>query len=560
MKKGIALILAIILSFTSVGVIAAEGTASANAVEAINVEISEFDFTVTYSKDTAFEKATLQMFTKDFSNMIYMAEETPVETDGKYIATFETFSVDRTLPTDQYIIRASNGQTIETKTVDFFNYEQQINLFKAMRDAENDTDLSVAFEAGKTLVDYGYSTYSSFSPNWQGKIRASVLDIVWDMNKTDDEHMQQFFEYMDKMYEAVGILAETTATQVISKIDTTQMLTFDKTFYTQALITDKTYIGNIVVNHNYEQYADVEAAMLALYDQFDGAVLTYIIANCDWVTAEEVLKYYDTKTLIDVDFESKYNALNPNKKNSVFINLKNEKITDYTKVAERFAYYAQLAAQKPKDNTSGGSSSGGIGVVIPKPILTPTPTPTPIPTEISFNDLGSVSWAEDAITKLADKGAIAGDGNGNFNPQNSITREEFTKIIVAAFDIYDENAVENFDDVSDSDWSAKYIASAYQNGLISGIGDGIFGRKNAITREDAAVILYRIYQKTNEVVKSTKTFADAEAISDYAKDPISAMYQLKILNGYEDGNFYPKKNITRAEGAVMIYNLYKLYE
>ncbi len=560
MKKGIALIIAVILSFTSAGVIAAEGTASADTAEPIDVEISEFNFTVTYSKDTEFEKATLQMFNNDYTEMLYMAETTPVQSDGKYVAAFEQFSVDSSLPTGKYIIRVSDGKSIEEpKVVDFFNYEQQINAFNDIKSAQSDDELASALEGGKELLDFGYSKYSSFSVEWQKKIRASVLAIVWDTNKTDDENMQLFFDYMNKMYEAVGILTETDAAQVITKIDTAEILTFDKRYYTQNLVADKSYIGDIVNKHDYARYTDVEAAITALYKQFDGAVLTYIIANCDWSTAEEALRYYKEVGLINVDFASIYDNFNSNKKSNVFTNLKSEKITDYTSLAGRFAYYVQQE-KRPAQGGSDNSGGGGIGTVITKPVITKPVSPSTTEETKPFNDLSTVSWAEDAVLKLTEKGAVSGDGSGNFKPSDSITREEFTKIIVAAFDMYDENAVDNFEDVSESDWSAKYIASAYQNGIISGIGDGIFGKKNEITREDAATILYRIYRKTNDAVNGEDEFADREAISGYAKESISAMYQLGVLRGYEDGKFYPKKNITRAEGAVMIYNLLKLYQ
>ncbi|MBQ7794110.1 MAG: S-layer homology domain-containing protein [Clostridia bacterium] len=548
MKKSIALITAAGLLLSSATVLAAGS---------IEETVAEFDITVKYTDDTAFSKATLQMFSEDYSKMLYMAECTPQEVDGVYVADFAKFSVDSELPTGKYILRVGNGKEITPKTIDFFNYDHQMRAFKAIRDAADDTALNTAIEAGKTLVDFGYDTYSSFSPEWQKKIRASVLALVWDENKTDDEHMQQFFNYMDRMYEAVGILSETDSTKVISKIETAEILTFDTKYYTDKLISDKSYIGGLVGAYDFTQYSDVEEAVAALYNQFDGAVLTYIIANNDWATAEEVLEYFDEKTLVDVDFESDYNDLSSNKKSNVLGFLKDEKITDYTKLAERFEYYADEEASKKSSGGGGGSSSGGSGspsTVVAGDYTTPSTTQSTTNTAV-FNDLGSVSWAEKAISALTEKGAISGDGNGSFNPHNAITREEFTKIIVAAFDMYNENATADFADVADSDWSAKYIASAYENGLVSGIGDGIFGKKNEITREDAAVILYRIYTKNNDAISGGNVFADSSSISAYAGDAICAMYELGVVNGYEDGSFGPKKSITRAEASVMIYNL-----
>ena len=44
-------------------------------------------------------------------------------------------------------------------------------------------------------------------------------------------------------------------------------------------------------------------------------------------------------------------------------------------------------------------------------------------------------WAHEAIEYLAENDVINGDGNGNFLPDNNITREEFVKMIVLAFNI-----------------------------------------------------------------------------------------------------------------------------
>ncbi|UKI36628.1 MAG: S-layer homology domain-containing protein [Clostridiales bacterium] len=81
----------------------------------------------------------------------------------------------------------------------------------------------------------------------------------------------------------------------------------------------------------------------------------------------------------------------------------------------------------------------------------------------SFNDLPSTHWAYEVIEGLKAKGIVSGDEKGNFNPENSITREEFAKILVCAFGLYDENAECSFADAS-GHWSYKYVASLYKNG------------------------------------------------------------------------------------------------
>ena len=51
------------------------------------------------------------------------------------------------------------------------------------------------------------------------------------------------------------------------------------------------------------------------------------------------------------------------------------------------------------------------------------------------------------------------------------------------------------------------------------------------------------------------TFDDESEFSDYAKAPVSALKNAGIVNGVGDNKFNPKGNATRAEAAVIIYNM-----
>lgn len=69
-----------------------------------------------------------------------------------------------------------------------------------------------------------------------------------------------------------------------------------------------------------------------------------------------------------------------------------------------------------------------------------------------FTDLGNVEWARVAIINLANAGVINGYGDGTFKPENNITRAEFAKMLVVAFDIYDPNATSSFTNLLEGEW------------------------------------------------------------------------------------------------------------
>lgn len=209
----------------------------------------------------------------------------------------------------------------------------------------------------------------------------------------------------------------------------------------------------------------------------------------------------------------------------------------------------------PSGNGASGFGGGGSGS------FGGTSTPTVPQTSSSFTDLSGSDWAKDAIEVLYQKGIVSGVGEGSFEPTRNIKREEFVKIVLSAFGLFDSNyTAADFDDIDSDSWAYPYICKAYQLGIISGVGGKSFGMGSYITRQDMAVIISRAAAaagKTLEKVKDASEFADDGNISSYAKDAVGELVGAGIINGFEDGSFRPNDNATRAQSAVMIYNVIK---
>lgn len=158
-------------------------------------------------------------------------------------------------------------------------------------------------------------------------------------------------------------------------------------------------------------------------------------------------------------------------------------------------------------------------------------------------------WGEDCIKRLVFQNIISGYTDGTFKPDNAVTRAEFVKLIVSALDMEIKRG-QSFDDVNETDWCYQYISTASQNGIIYGYGSE-FHPNDFITRQDAAVILYRALNIENSSASVSLSYEDSAEISDYALEAVSELSKNGILSG--DGNkFNPKNNTTRAESAVMI--------
>lgn len=178
--------------------------------------------------------------------------------------------------------------------------------------------------------------------------------------------------------------------------------------------------------------------------------------------------------------------------------------------------------------------------------------------EERFTDLNGHLWAKEAILYLADKNVISGYGDGTFRPETYITREEFVKMAVMAFELKPVYADMKFDDVKPGEWYYPYVSTAYDLGIVNGISEKAFGVGQRITREDVCVILARILDDTEtDDTADELNFDDAAEISDYAVSGINSMVKRGAIHGMGDGTVAPKNSCTRAEVSKILCTLVK---
>lgn len=178
-----------------------------------------------------------------------------------------------------------------------------------------------------------------------------------------------------------------------------------------------------------------------------------------------------------------------------------------------------------------------------------------------FADVDNKHWARDIIAELKDRGIVSGS-DGKFNPNNSISRAEFSTMIAQCFFKGETaNGAVKFADVNSTDWYYAYTTLLAEKGIVNGVGDGKFSPNSMITREDMAVIAVRCLSSKISVADAEYlAFVDAGRVSDYAKNAVAVLTNEKILSGTPEGMFYPKNNLTRAEAAVVVYKLLERLE
>ncbi|WP_249901042.1 S-layer homology domain-containing protein [Paenibacillus sp. PK3_47] len=179
-----------------------------------------------------------------------------------------------------------------------------------------------------------------------------------------------------------------------------------------------------------------------------------------------------------------------------------------------------------------------------------------------FGSLGSVSaapvpkdiqghWAQGQLQEWLNKGYLGGYPDGTVKPNKPITRGEYVALVNRLFG-FTETATINFQDVKSSNWVYSEVAKAVKAGYIGGYENNTFRASNPLTRQEAAVITAKVLRLNTNT--TSLTFKDNAQIAGWAKGAVAAAANLKVINGYPDGTFGPKKALTRAEAVGIIGN------
>jgi len=116
-----------------------------------------------------------------------------------------------------------------------------------------------------------------------------------------------------------------------------------------------------------------------------------------------------------------------------------------------------------------------------------------IPAQAAFSDVGETHPNYDAIQFMQDSGVVEGYQDGTYQPDKTINRAEFTKIVMEA--VYPGQAVVDscFDDVAQKDWFSDYICNAKVKGIVGGYEDGTFKPNDEINFVEASQIINVAY-------------------------------------------------------------------
>ena len=135
--------------------------------------------------------------------------------------------------------------------------------------------------------------------------------------------------------------------------------------------------------------------------------------------------------------------------------------------------------------------------------------------EKQFDDVSQTMWSADVIAFVTAREIFNGNGDGTFDPHGTMTRSMVAQILYN-FDRKAEAGIDgSFTDVSEDAWYADAVNWCASEGLIQGYGSNLYGAVDEVTREQLATVLYR-YASSKGYDTSFGESADTSAFTDAA--------------------------------------------
>ncbi len=240
------------------------------------------------------------------------------------------------------------------------------------------------------------------------------------------------------------------------------------------------------------------------------------------------------------------------------------------------AFLTSYYGGKPTEVT-GNTSQQEKPTEAPAPIVTEAPTeaPTAAPVvnepagetttaaPIKFSDMTAFyNWAKEPVNKLVSLGIVSGVGHGKFAPANNVRRADFLLMLVKVLGLQGTTS-DNFSDVASGKYYADAVALGKSMGIVSGTGNNRFDPEGYITRQDMMVMTEKALalkaNLANADLKTLNAFSDYGKIANYAKQSVANLVLINIVSGSK-GRINPTSYTTRAESAIIIYKIYKLFD
>ena len=175
----------------------------------------------------------------------------------------------------------------------------------------------------------------------------------------------------------------------------------------------------------------------------------------------------------------------------------------------------------------------------------------------AYTDLDRNGWYHEYVDWVLKNGVMNGVGGGLFEPNGETTRAMLVMVLYRMAGAPDVAGRESsFTDVSADSWYGAAVIWASENGIVNGVGGGLFDPDASLTREQMAMMLYRFagyLGSDTEKRADLSAYGDADAVSAFAQDAMAWAVAEGLVNGRSAAELAPKAGATRAELATILF-------
>lgn len=172
----------------------------------------------------------------------------------------------------------------------------------------------------------------------------------------------------------------------------------------------------------------------------------------------------------------------------------------------------------------------------------------------AFPDVPKNAFFHDAVVDLTNKGTVSGYPDGTFKPAKQVTRAEAAAMLVKDLSLdtgQSENNPTHFKDISQSDWFYDAVTALSQKGIIGGYEDGSFKPNQTVTRAELTKLLVAAYNLSSNQDHKEVPFKDVPTNSWYL-EPLQTLNDHALVSGKTSTQFGPNDPVNRGEIAVFI--------
>lgn len=167
-----------------------------------------------------------------------------------------------------------------------------------------------------------------------------------------------------------------------------------------------------------------------------------------------------------------------------------------------------------------------------------------------FSDVTERDWFYNTVMAAYDNGIVSGMGDGTFAPYDKALRGQVVTMLHRIMGKPAAESVAGFTDLT-ADYYIEAVNWAVETGVVKGYSETEFGPDGCITRQDLVTLLYRMEQSP-ESGGDLSGYTDASDVRDYALNAMKWAVEKGIINGYEDNTLRPAGEATRAEVCAVL--------